>query len=87
VLNNPEFNKTILATFMQRTLLSIKPVEEGSKLAEMGFTKYGTVDLTQFGYRFTMNAESTGFDVEEADDFEVLVNAFNQRRRRRSRAY
>ena len=77
VLNNPEFNKTILATFMQRTLQSIKPVEEGSQLAEMGFTKYGIVDLTQFGYRFTMNAESTGFDVEEADDFEVLVNAFN----------
>ena len=77
VLNNPEFNKSILAAFMQKTLQNIKPVEEGSKLAEMGFTKYGTVDLTEFGYRFTMNAENTGFDVEEADDFEVIVNAFN----------
>ena len=77
VLNNPEFNNSILAAFMQKTLLSIKPVEEGSHLAEMGFTMYGTVNLTDFGYRFTMNAESTGFDVEEADAFEVLVNAFN----------
>ena len=72
MLNNPEFNKTILATFMQRTIQSIKPVEEGCELAEMGFTKYGIADLTEFNYRFTMNAESTGFDVEEADGFEVL---------------
>ncbi len=72
MLNNPEFNKAVLAAFMQRTIQSIKPVEEGSELAEMGFTKYGIADLTEFNYRFTMNAESTGFDVEEADGFEVL---------------
>ena len=77
VLNNPEFEKSVLTAFMQKTLQSVKPVEEGSELAKMGFKIYGTVDLTEFNYRFTMNAENTGFDTEEASDFEVVVNAFN----------
>ena len=38
---------------------------------------YGTVDFTEFNYRFTMNAEETGFDVEEAEEFEVIVKGFN----------
>ena len=48
VLNNPGFEKAVLATFMQKTQQSIKPVEEGSELAEMGYYSYGTVDLTDF---------------------------------------
>ena len=35
VLNNPEFEKAVLNTFMQKVKQSIKPVEEGSQLAEM----------------------------------------------------
>ena len=77
VLNNPGFEKAVLATFMQKTQQSIKPVEEGSELAEMGYYSYGTVDLTDFNYRFTMNANNDGFDVEAADDFEVILNAWN----------
>ena len=77
VLNNPRFEKAVLATFMQKTQQSIKPVEEGSELAEMGYYSYGTVDLTDFNYRFTMNANNDGFDVEAADDFEVILNAWN----------
>ena len=77
VLNNPGFSRAVLAAFIQKTMQSIKPVEEGSKLAEMGFTKYGTVDLTNFNYRFTMNDDMTGFDFEEADDFEVILNGWN----------
>ena len=77
VLNNPGFEKAVLATFMQKTQQSIKPVEEGSELAEMGYNSYGTVDLTDFNYRFTMNANNDGFDVEAADDFEVILNAWN----------
>ena len=77
VLNNPGFEKAVLATFMQKTQQSIKPVEEGSELAEMGYYSYGTVDLTDFNYRFTMNANNDGFDVEPADDFEVILNAWN----------
>ena len=77
VLNNPDFEKAVLATFMQKTQQSIKPVEEGSELAEMGYYSYGTVDLTDFNYRFTMNANNDGFDVEAADDFEVILNAWN----------
>ena len=76
-LNNPGFEKAVLATFMQKTQQSIKPVEEGSELAEMGYYSYGTVDLTDFNYRFTMNANNDGFDVEAADDFEVILNAWN----------
>ena len=77
VLNNPEFNKAVLNAFMQKMQQSVKPVEEGSELAEMGYQMYGTVDFTEFNYRFTMNAESTGFDVAEADDFEVILNGWN----------
>ena len=77
VLNNPGFEKAVLATFMQKTQQSIKPVEEGSELAEMGYNSYDTVDLTDFNYRFTMNANNDGFDVEAADDFEVILNAWN----------
>ena len=77
VLNNSDFNKAVIAAFMQKTMQSIKPVEEGSQLAEMGFAMYATIDLMDFNYRFTMNADNTGFDIEEADDFEVIVNAFN----------
>ena len=77
VLNNPEFEKAVLNTFMQKVKQSIKPVEEGSELATMGYKMYGTVNLTEFNYRFTMNAEETGFDVEEAEEFEVIVKGFN----------
>ena len=77
VLNNPEFNKAVLNTFMQKVMQSVKPVEAGSELAEMGYQMYGTVDLHDFNYRFTMNADHTGFDVEEADNLEVILNAWN----------
>ena len=36
VLNNHEFEKAVLNTFMQKVKQSIKPVEEGSELATMG---------------------------------------------------
>jgi hypothetical protein len=77
VLNNPDFNKAVLNAFMQKMQQSVKPVEEGSELAEMGYQMYGTVDFTEFNYRFTMNADNTGFDVEVADDFEVILNGWN----------
>ena len=37
VLNNPDFNKAVLNAFMQKMQQSVKPVEEGSELAEMGY--------------------------------------------------
>ena len=77
VLNNPDFEKAVLNAFMQKVMTSVKPVEAGSELAAMGYQTYGTVDLTDFNYRFTMNANNDGFDVEAADDFEVILNAWN----------
>lgn len=77
VLNNPEFSKAVFATFIEKAIQTIQPVEEGSSLAEMGFTVYGTVDVTDFNYRFTMNNDMTGFDIEEANDFEVILNGWN----------
>ena len=79
VLNNPEFNRAVLSTFMQKMGQSIRPVEEGSELAEMGYKTYATMDFTEFNYKFTMNAESTGFIVEPAGDFEVILNGWNPR--------
>jgi len=77
VLNNPEFEKAILPLFIQKIRESVQPVEEGSELAEMGYKQYATIDLTEFNYRFTMKEDNSGFDVEEADDFEMITNGYN----------
>jgi hypothetical protein len=77
VLNNPEFEKAILPLFIQKIREGIQPVEEGSELAAMGYKQYATIDLTEFNYRFTMKEDGSGFDVEEADDFEMIINGFN----------
>ena len=74
VLNNPEFEKAIIPLFTQKSRESIQPVEEGSELAAMGYKQYATLDLTKFNYRFTMKEDGSGFDVEEADDFEMIIN-------------
>ncbi len=74
VLNNPEFEKAIIPLFIQKVRESIQPVEEGSELAAMGYKQVATLDLTKFNYRFTMKADGSGFDVEEADDFEMIIN-------------
>ena len=75
VLNNPQFEKAIIPLFTQKIREGIQPVEEGSELAEMGYKQYATIDLTKFNYRFTMKEDGSGFDVEEADDFEMIINA------------
>ena len=74
VLNNPEFEKAIIPLFTQKIRESVKDVEEGSELAAMGYKQYATIDLTKFNYRFTMKEDGSGFDVEEADDFEMIIN-------------
>ncbi len=77
VLLNDEFENTVLGAFMTEVINSLKPVEEGSELANMGFENYVTVDLTNFNYRFTMNDDNTSFDVKPAGDFEILLNGYN----------
>ena len=77
VLNNPEFEKAIIPLFTQKIREGIQPVEEGSELAAMGYKQVATLDLTKFNYRFTMKADGSGFDVEEADDFEMIINGYN----------
>ena len=74
VLNNPQFEKAIIPLFTQKIREGIQPVEEGSELAAMGYKQYATIDLTKFNYRFTMKEDGSGFDVEEADDFEMIIN-------------
>lgn len=72
-LNNDELEKTIIPMFSQKVLESMRPVEAGSELAEKGYKYVGTVDFTAFNYRFTERLDMTGFDVEEAEDFEIVV--------------
>ena len=79
VLNNPEFEKAIIPLFTQKIRETVKPVEEGSELAALGYKQYATVDLTAFNYRFMMKEDGSGFDVEEADDFEMIINGLNPR--------
>ena len=77
VLNNPEFEKALLPLFIQKIRESVKDVEEGSELAAMGYKQYATIDLTEFNYRFTMKDDNSSFDVEPADDFEMIINSYN----------
>ena len=77
ILNNPEFEKVLSSAIFQQTYATIKPVEEGSELAEMGFTTYGTLNLTEFNYRFRAKEDFTGFDIEPAEDFEILLTTRN----------
>ena len=77
VLNNPEFEKAIIPLFTQKIRETVKPVEEGSELAALGYKQYATVDLTAFNYRFMMKEDGSGFDVEEAEDFEMIINGLN----------
>ena len=79
VLNNPEFEKAIIPLFREKVRETIKDVEPGSELAAMGYKQYATIDLTKFNYRFTMKEDGSGFDVEEADDFEMIMNGYNPR--------
>ena len=77
VLNNPEFEKAIIPLFTEKSRETLQPVEEGSELAAMGYKQVATLDLTKFNYRFTMKEDGSGFDVEEADDFEMIINGYN----------
>ena len=77
VLNNPNFEKAIIPLFTQKIRESVKPVEEGSELAALGYKQYATIDLTAFNYRFMMKEDGSGFDVEEAEDFEMIINGLN----------
>ena len=77
VLNNPEFEKAIIPLFTEKSRETLQPVEEGSELAAMGYKQVATLDLTKFNYRFTMKEDGSGFDVEPADDFEMIINGFN----------
>ncbi len=79
VVANPEFSKAVFACFLMNLGQTIKEVEEGSELAQMGYKQYGTVDLSTFNYRFTMTADNTGFDFEPADNFEIVMNGINPR--------
>jgi hypothetical protein len=72
VLNNPAFDKTISMLFAQLITQNVRLVEEGSELAQLGYERYVVVDLTQFNFRFTQNEDNTGFDVEPAEDFEMI---------------
>ena len=77
VLNNPEFNRVVGKKFVEDAQKTLKPVEEGSELAQMGYTQYATVDFSEFNYRFTETGDHTTFDVEPADGFEVIMDGWN----------
>lgn len=73
VLNNPTFEKSIIPMFNQKVRESIRPVTAGSELAERGYKYEATFDFTSFNYRFTQRLDLSGFDIEEADYFEIVL--------------
>jgi hypothetical protein len=78
VLTNPSFDKTISTLFSLAIQGSIKPVEAGSELAQLGYQNYAIVDLTAFNIRFTQNDDNTGFDAEPAEDFQIIFKRSQQ---------
>lgn len=81
VLNNPAFEKTVSGLFLQQIAQSIQPVAPGSELAEKGYQNYAVIDFTSFNYRFTQNADNTGFDVTPAEDFTLIFKRTEQKDR------
>ena len=70
VLLNEAYGHELEKIFNQKILESIKPVEEGSDLAKLGYAVQATVDLTKFNYKFTADSATT-FKVEPAENFEI----------------
>ena len=77
VLANPSFGKTITTMFGQTIEQTIKPVEKGSELEQMGFKMYAILDLSAFKYRFKLDPKNELFAVEPAEDFEMIVPTVN----------
>lgn len=77
VLLNEEFQKSVLATFIGEILQSMAPVETGSELAEMGYEAYFAIDFSKIKKQFSMNDDMDGFEVTDADNFELIVSGFN----------
>jgi hypothetical protein len=78
VLSNPNFKSSVMwGTLLQAMNGGLHEVEPGSEMAEMGITRYMTIDMNEFNYRFTMTADNNDFEREEADCFEVILNGYS----------
>lgn len=71
ILSNASFDKNISAIFNQKvkdSIVRLSPTaEEDADLWNQGFRYRALVDLSDFGYAFTENADKTGFDVTESE--------------------
>jgi hypothetical protein len=77
VLLNPDFEMVIMLQAVMSIGETMTPVEEGGTLEKMGYSQYATIDISKFNYRFTVNEEEDGFDVTEADNFEMIVSGYD----------
>jgi hypothetical protein len=77
VLLNDDFQKSIMSTISSDIQESLTPVEKGSELAKLGYESYFTMDYGQIKKQFTMNEDGTGFDVKDADNFEMVISGYN----------
>ncbi|MBQ7494484.1 MAG: hypothetical protein IJT75_01765 [Bacteroidaceae bacterium] len=77
VLGNPNFKTSVMWATLLTGFKNFQVVEPGSELAEMGFTQYMSLHMSDLKFRFTMTADNQDFDCEEADQFEVVINGYN----------
>jgi len=77
VLNSEEFESSLTCTLLHMLAKNVQEAEEGSELAAMGVKQYIDLNLPNFKYRFTMKEGNTGFDWEEADALEIILNGYN----------
>jgi len=70
VLDNEVFSTKLEQAIVTKMKPTIKPVEEGSELHQMGFTMSGEMDFVDFNTKFTVLDQNT-VTVEESDGFEL----------------
>lgn len=70
-LLNPEFEKTIISTFLKGVQESFTPVKKGSELEKKKFKYMATVDLSEFKHLFSLRSDLSAFDVSDAKNFQI----------------
>jgi len=76
VLDNDVFKTTLQQVMVMKMMPTIKPVEAGSELQQMGYTMSGEMDFVDFNTKFTVLDPNT-VTVEESDGFEIESYAYN----------
>ena len=73
ILTNDAFDNKLREMFQAKIRESVVELGEGdAQITELGYKRLATIDLVDLKHKFTENANSDGFDVEDTEDGFVL---------------